>query len=115
MVGGLQFPRRVAVALNASICYLKPSFPGDHLKAEATEIQNGCHTSLYDITVTNVDTGALIVRSQDDQPFEKRAAGAGIASIHVLQPVRRFELMPLIMVQIFVFIQIDGIEHRLIV
>ncbi len=71
MVGGLQFPRRVAVALNASICYLKPSFPGDHLKAEATEIQNGCHTSLYDITVTNVDTGALIVRSQDDQAFRK--------------------------------------------
>ena len=61
---------RVAVALNVSICYLKPSFPGDHLVAEATEIHNGRRTSLYDITVTNKDTGALIARSQD-QAFRK--------------------------------------------
>jgi acyl-CoA thioesterase len=61
---------RVAVALNVSICYLKPSFPGDRLKAEATEIHNGRRTSLYDITVTNEDTGALIARSQD-QAYRK--------------------------------------------
>lgn len=61
---------RVAVALNVSICYLKPSFPGDRLVAEATEIHNGRRTSLYDITVTNEDTGALIARSQD-QAFRK--------------------------------------------
>jgi acyl-CoA thioesterase len=63
---------RVAVALNVSICYLKPSFPGDRLKAEATEIHCGRRTSLYDITVTNEDTGALIARSQD-QAFRKEA------------------------------------------
>jgi acyl-CoA thioesterase len=62
---------RVAVALNVSICYLKPSFPGDRLVAEATEIHNGRRTSLYDITVTNEDTGALIARSQD-QAFRKK-------------------------------------------
>ncbi|MEX1300482.1 MAG: hotdog fold thioesterase [Desulfotignum sp.] len=61
---------RVAVALNVSICYLKPSFPGDRLVAEATEIHNGRRTSLYDITVTNEDTGALIARSQD-QAYRK--------------------------------------------
>ncbi|MFO7988259.1 MAG: hotdog fold thioesterase [Desulfotignum sp.] len=61
---------RVAVALNVSICYLKPSFPGDRLVAEATEIHNGQRTSLYNITVTNEDTGALIARSQD-QAFRK--------------------------------------------
>jgi acyl-CoA thioesterase len=61
---------RVAVALNVSICYLKPSFPGDRLKAEAMEIHCGRRTSLYDITVTNEDTGALIARSQD-QAFRK--------------------------------------------
>jgi acyl-CoA thioesterase len=61
---------RVAVALNVNICYLKPSFPGDRLVAEATEIHNGRRTSLYDITVTNQDTGALIARSQD-QAFRK--------------------------------------------
>ena len=61
---------RVAVALNVSICYLKPSFPGDRLQAEAIEIHNGRRTSLYDITVTNQDTGVLIARSQD-QAFRK--------------------------------------------
>ncbi|HSL60655.1 MAG TPA: hotdog fold thioesterase [Desulfotignum sp.] len=61
---------RVAVALNVSICYLKPSFPGDRLKAEAREIHKGRRTSLYDITVINEDTGVLIARSQD-QAFRK--------------------------------------------
>lgn len=61
---------RVAVALNVSICYLKPSFPGDRLKAEAMEIHCGRRTSLYDITVINQDTGTLIAKSQD-QAFRK--------------------------------------------
>lgn len=61
---------RVAVALNVSICYLKPSFSGDRLKAEAREIHKGRRTSLYDITVINEDTGVLIARSQD-QAFRK--------------------------------------------
>jgi acyl-CoA thioesterase len=61
---------RVAVALNVSICYLRPSFPGDRLKAEATEIHCGRRTSMYDITVTNEDTGALIAKSQD-QAYRK--------------------------------------------
>ena len=61
---------RVAVALNVSICFVKPSFPGDRLLAEAKEIYKGGRTSLYDITVTNEDTGELIAKSQD-QAFRK--------------------------------------------
>ncbi len=56
---------RVAVALNVSICFLRPSFAGDRLVAEAREVHNGRNTSLYDIQVFNEATGALIARSQD--------------------------------------------------
>ncbi len=62
---------RVAVALNVSICFLKPSFPGDRLLAEAKEIHKGHRTSLYDITVTDEDTGELIAKSQD-QAYRKK-------------------------------------------
>jgi acyl-CoA thioesterase len=61
---------RVAVALNVNICFVKPSFPGDRLLAEAKELHKGRRTSLYDITVTNEDTGELIAKSQD-QAFRK--------------------------------------------
>ena len=56
---------RVAVALNVSICYLKPSFPGDRLVAEAKEVHGGRRTSLYDIRIFNEKTGELIAKSQD--------------------------------------------------
>jgi acyl-CoA thioesterase len=62
---------RVAVALNVSICFLKPSFPGDRLVAEAREIHKGRRTSVYDITVINEATRDLIAKSQD-QAYRKK-------------------------------------------
>lgn len=56
---------RVAVALNVSISYIKPSFPGDRLMAEAIEVHSGRKTSLYDIRVINEKTCDLIAKSQD--------------------------------------------------
>ena len=56
---------KVAVALNVSICFLKPSFPGDHLVAEAKEEHYGRRTSLYNIKIFNENTGELIAKSQD--------------------------------------------------
>jgi len=61
---------KVAVALNVSICFLKPSYPGDHLVAEATEEHNGRRTSLYNIKIYNKDSGELIAKSQD-QAYRK--------------------------------------------
>ncbi|MEN8212227.1 MAG: hotdog fold thioesterase [Thermodesulfobacteriota bacterium] len=61
---------KVAVALNVSICFLKPSFPGDHLVAEAREDHHGRQTSLYNIKIYNGTTGVLIAKSQD-QAFVK--------------------------------------------
>lgn len=61
---------KIAVALNVSICFLKPSFPGDHLVAEAKEEHNGRRTSLYNIKIYNKKTGNLIAKSQD-QAFRK--------------------------------------------
>ncbi|WP_457552221.1 hotdog fold thioesterase [Desulfobacula sp.] len=56
---------KIAVALNVSICFLKPSFSGDHLVAEAKEEYNGRRTSLYAIKIYNKNTGELIAKSQD--------------------------------------------------
>lgn len=61
---------QVAVALNVSICFLKPSFPGDILIAAAKEIQNSRKTSLYTIDVFNEATRELIARSQN-QAYRK--------------------------------------------
>ena len=61
---------KVAVALNVSICFLKPSFPGDHLVAEAKEEHNGRRTSLYNIKIYNKINGELIAKSQD-QAYRK--------------------------------------------
>jgi acyl-CoA thioesterase len=62
---------KVAVALNVSICFLKPTYPGDHLVAEAKEDYNGRRTSLYTINVYNEMTGELIAKSQD-QAYRKK-------------------------------------------
>lgn len=43
----------LSLALDTSINFLKPVFPGDELTAEAIEIHNGRSTGLYQITVTN--------------------------------------------------------------
>ena len=61
---------KVAVALNVSICFLKPSYPGDHLVAEAKEEHNGKRTSLYTIKIYNENTGELLAKSQD-QAYRK--------------------------------------------
>jgi acyl-CoA thioesterase len=56
---------KMAVAMNVSICFLKPSYSGDHLVAEAKEEHNGKRTSLYNIKIYNKKTGELIAISQD--------------------------------------------------
>jgi acyl-CoA thioesterase len=61
---------KTAVALNVSICFLKPSFSGDHLVAEALEEHNTRRTSLYNIKIYNKKTGELIAKSQD-QAYRK--------------------------------------------
>jgi len=61
---------KTAVALNVSICFVRPSFPGDILVAEAKEIQNGSKTALYTIEIINQKTGKLIAKSQD-QAYKK--------------------------------------------
>lgn len=43
----------LSVALDNSINYLKPVFPGDIIVAEATEIHNGRSTGLYQVTISN--------------------------------------------------------------
>ena len=56
---------KMAVAMNVSICFLKPSYSGDHLVAEAKEEHNGKRTSLYNIKIYNEKTGELVAISQD--------------------------------------------------
>ena len=56
---------QLSVALNVNINFIKASQVGDHLVAEATEQHAGGRTGVYDITVTNRDTGALIAKSQN--------------------------------------------------
>lgn len=56
---------QVAVAMNVSICFLNPSKVGDRLVAEARECHLGGRTGLYEITVVETTSGALIARSQD--------------------------------------------------
>lgn len=62
---------KVAVALNVSISFLKPTYPGDHLIAEAEEDHVGGRTSLYTIKVYNEKTGELVAKSQD-QAYRKK-------------------------------------------
>ncbi len=61
---------KIAVALNVSICFLKATYPGDHLIAEAKEEHSSRRTALYDIKVYNKDTGELVAKSQD-QAYRK--------------------------------------------
>jgi acyl-CoA thioesterase len=56
---------KVSVALNVSICFLKPTYQGDHLIAEAEEEHSGRRTSLYSIKIFNEKTGELIAKSQN--------------------------------------------------
>ncbi len=56
---------QTAVALNASISFLKATKPGDQLVAEARELHASGPTALYEITVTDRRTGELVASSQD--------------------------------------------------
>ena len=56
---------KMAVAMNVSICFLKPSYSGDHLVAEAKEEHNGKRTALYNIKIYNEKTRELVAISQD--------------------------------------------------
>jgi len=55
---------QTAVALNISISFLRATQAGDHLVAEAKEVNMGGATALYDIVVTEKKTGQLVAKSQ---------------------------------------------------
>ena len=55
---------QTAVAINASISFLRPTRPGDLLVAEAREAQLGGPTALYDITVTEKNSAQLVAKCQ---------------------------------------------------
>ena len=56
---------QTAVALNVSISFLKPTYPGAELVAEARERHEGGRTALYEITVVDQESGELVARSQN--------------------------------------------------
>ena len=53
---------QVAVALSMDIHYVKPSKVGDHLVAEAQEVNLSAATALYEITVTEKNRGEVIAK-----------------------------------------------------
>ena len=53
---------RTSVAMNMNINFIRAPKPGDSLVAEAVEQHRGGKTALYDITVTQADSGKLIAR-----------------------------------------------------
>ena len=55
---------QTAVALNDNISFLKATKAGDQLIAEAREQHLGGRTALYEITVTERETGQLVAKSQ---------------------------------------------------
>ena len=55
---------QTAVALNASITFLKPSRPGDNLVAEAREVQAAGRTAVYDIRVRDANRDVLLACKQ---------------------------------------------------
>jgi len=56
---------RTAVALNVAVNFLKATTSGDRLVAEAVEQTESGPVALYDITVRNDRTGAVVARSQN--------------------------------------------------
>lgn len=55
---------QTALALNVAISFLRPTGVGDHLVAEAKEVQLGGATALYDILVTEQNSQRLVAKSQ---------------------------------------------------
>ncbi len=56
---------QTAVALNVAINFLQPSRPGDRLLAEAREVHAQGPTAVYDILVSDAESGLVIARSQN--------------------------------------------------
>ena len=56
---------QTAVALNVAINFLQSSRPGDRLLAEAREVHAQGPTAVYDIVVSNAESGQVIARSQN--------------------------------------------------
>jgi acyl-CoA thioesterase len=56
---------QTAVALNVSITYLRASKAGDVLVAEAKETQANGPIALYDIAITDRQTGEMVAKSQN--------------------------------------------------
>ena len=56
---------QTAVALNVGINFIKASYAGDTLVAEAIEESASGPTAIYDITVRDAGSGDLIAKSQD--------------------------------------------------
>lgn len=63
---------QTALALNVAISFLRPTGVGDHLVAEAREVHLGGATALYEITVTEQNSGQCIAKSQATV-YRKRA------------------------------------------
>ena len=55
---------QIAVALNVATSFLRATGVGDHLVAEAKEVHLGGATALYDIVVTEKNSGQLVAKSQ---------------------------------------------------
>lgn len=55
---------QTALALNVAISFLRATQAGDHLVAEAREVHLGGATALYDIVVTEAESGQLVAKSQ---------------------------------------------------
>ena len=53
-----------AVALNVTVSFLRPTGAGDHLIAEAREVETVGSTALYEITVTESKSSQLVARFQ---------------------------------------------------
>ena len=63
---------QTALALNVAISFLRATKAGDHLVAEAKEVHLGGATALYDILVTEAESGQLVAKSQATV-YRKRA------------------------------------------
>lgn len=55
---------QTALALNVAINFVRATGVGDHLVAEAKEVQQGGTIALYDIVVSERNSGQLVAKSQ---------------------------------------------------
>jgi acyl-CoA thioesterase len=55
---------QTALALNVAVNFVRATGVGDHLVAEAREVHLGGATALYDIVVSERNSGQLVAKSQ---------------------------------------------------